>query len=135
MGVKAPTILDISNAVIRIRSSKLPDPKTLGNAGSFFKNPLVQKKITTELLKKHPKMPHYPIDEYFEKIPAGWLIEKLGLKGFKKGNVGIYEKQALILVNYGKASGNEILKLSKFVMDNVKECFNIDLDSEVNIIR
>jgi UDP-N-acetylmuramate dehydrogenase len=101
MGVAKPSIEDVAKAVIQIRTSKLPDPKKLGNAGSFFKNPIVPKVESARLILQYPNMPHYQIDGAFDKIPAGWLIEQAGFKGLKKGKVGMHDKQALVLVNYG----------------------------------
>ena len=129
-----PTIKDISNAVIAIRKSKLPDPKEIGNSGSFFKNPVISKSHFEELLKEYPTIPSYNISETAIKVPAGWLIEQSGFKGKRFGDYGVHEKQALVLVNYGNASGKEIFKLAKKIQDKIKEDFNISLDIEVNII-
>ncbi|UJH68117.1 UDP-N-acetylmuramate dehydrogenase [Allomuricauda sp. SCSIO 65647] len=130
-----PTIQDISNAVIKIRQSKLPDPKEIGNSGSFFKNPVISKKNFEKMLKKHPEMPHYEIDEGLIKVPAGWLIEQCGFKGIRVGDAGVHEKQALVLVNYGNASGEDILAIAEKIQTSVKKNFKIDLVPEVNIIR
>lgn len=132
-GVKQPTIQDISRAVIEIRSSKLPDPKELGNAGSFFKNPIVPKSLFLEIKSNYPLVPSYGVDENTLKIPAGWLIETAGWKGKKLGNCGVHEKQALVLVNFGGASGQEILKLSEDIIRDVKQKFGIELEREVNV--
>lgn len=129
-----PGIKDVSDAVINIRQSKLPDPKLLGNSGSFFKNPVVPKEEFQKIQEKFPDMPHYSIDQTHIKIPAGWLIEQAGLKGFRQGDAGVHEKQALVLVNYGEASGKDILNLSKTVQTKVYELFNVALQPEVNII-
>ena len=129
--VKKPK--DISDAVISIRQSKLPDPKIIGNAGSFFKNVFVDKNKIEFLLKIYPDIPYFEENNLI-KIPAGWLIEQCGWKGKRVGNVGVYEKQALVLVNYGGASGEEIINLSNMIIESVKEKFNLDLLTEVNLI-
>ena len=128
-----PTIKDISNAVIAIRQSKLPDPKKIGNSGSFFKNPVINKELFNELQEKHPNIPSYVISDNEVKVPAGWLIEKSGFKGKNYGEYGVHDKQALVLVNYGNASGKDILQLAEKIKVTVKENFNILLDIEVNI--
>lgn len=134
MQVTKPTIQDVSQAVIAIRSSKLPDPKKLGNSGSFFKNPIVDRNTFAAFIAKHPAAPQYTISENEVKIPAGWLIEQAGLKGFREGDAGVHEKQALVLVNYGKATGQELLQLAKKVQQTVLEKFGIKIYPEVNII-
>jgi UDP-N-acetylmuramate dehydrogenase len=131
-GIISPTIKDISDAVIKIRSEKLPNPLEIGNSGSFFKNPIVDKKVFTSNLKEYPKMPFYQVGEQF-KIPAGWLIEKCGYKGKRFGDAGVHKNQALVLVNYGNASGTEILNLANTIRESVKKKFNINLETEVNI--
>jgi UDP-N-acetylmuramate dehydrogenase len=133
-GVTHPTIQDISRAVIEIRSSKLPDPKELGNAGSFFKNPIVPKSLYLKIKRSFPLVPSYPVDKDTLKIPAGWLIESAGWKGKKIGNCGVHEKQALVLVNFGGASGREILELSEAIIQDVKQKFGIELEREVNLL-
>lgn len=138
MNVTDLTVKAISDAVINIRTSKLPDPAVIGNAGSFFKNPVVSSHKLYEIHRLHDyeekDVPFYKIDEEHVKIPAGWLIEKCGWKGYRKDDAGCYEKQALVLVNYGKASGEEIYDLSEEIKISVKEKFGIDLEREVNII-
>jgi len=129
-----PTIRDVSDAVISIRSSKLPDPKVIGNAGSFFKNPVIDTTKYNHLKKQHPSMPGYTSDNQEVKVPAGWLIEQCSLKGIRIGDVGVHQHQALVLVNYDNGSGDEILSLSKRVQQAVKEKFDIELHAEVNII-
>ena len=134
MKILAPTIQDVSNAVISIRQSKLPDPKDIGNSGSFFKNPIIAKDAFLKLQNNFPNAPHYVISEREVKVPAGWLIETAGFKGKTLGNYGVHKKQALVLVNYGGASGNDILKLSKLIQDTVLRLFDISIEAEVNII-
>ena len=131
---KNPTIKDVSDAVISIRKSKLPDPKILGNSGSFFKNPTVGKDIFNAFHSKWPEAPFYKITENQYKIPAGWLIEQSGLKGYRENDAGIHEKQALVIVNYGNASGKQLLAMAQKVIQIVKEKFAIHLEPEVNII-
>ncbi|MCY2688057.1 UDP-N-acetylmuramate dehydrogenase [Salinimicrobium sp. TH3] len=133
-GVKNPTIGDVSKAVISIRQSKLPDPRELGNSGSFFKNPVVSKETLKELQQEFPEIPFYEIDEDHVKVPAGWLIDRAGLKGFREGDAGVHKKQALVLVNYGNATGQEILALSGKIQQKIKEMFGIEIIPEVNII-
>lgn len=134
MGVGDPKIQDISKAVIQIRSSKLPDPKVLGNSGSFFKNPVVRLTLVQDLLKTYPKMPYYPVSETEAKIPAGWLIEQAGFKGKRFGEVGMHEKQALVLVNYGNAQGSELWEMALRVQEAVKNQFGIEIIPEVNVV-
>ncbi|WP_434037689.1 UDP-N-acetylmuramate dehydrogenase [Formosa sp. 4Alg 33] len=129
-----PTIQEVSKAVIAIRESKLPNPKEIGNSGSFFKNPVVDKSVYLDLLKQFPNAPSYPVSERLVKIPAGWLIETAGFKGKRLGNYGVHNNQALVLVNYGGASGFDILRLSEIIQTTIKRIFNITIESEVNIL-
>lgn len=132
--IKNPTLKDVSNAVIAIRKSKLPDPKELGNSGSFFKNPIILKSDFEKIHQKFPEMKYYEVSETEVKVPAGWLIEQAGLKGKRFGNAGIHKNQALVLVNYGGATGKEILDISKHVQETVLKTFGIAIEAEVNII-
>lgn len=132
-GISKPTIKDVSNAVIAIRTSKLPDPKRMGNAGSFFKNPVVTQHFFDHLQKYYPTVVGYPSGTEI-KLAAGWLIEQAGWKGFHEGNVGCYDKQALVLVNFGGATGSEILGLAKRIQASVKVKFDVELEMEVNVV-
>ncbi|NVK10149.1 MAG: UDP-N-acetylmuramate dehydrogenase [Tenacibaculum sp.] len=134
-GITNPTIKDISDAVITIRQSKLPDPKEIGNSGSFFKNPVISKELFEKLQKNYPNIPSYVISDTEIKVPAGWLIEQSGFKGKRFGNYGVHEKQALVLVNYGDASGKEIYELAQKIQHTIKDTFDINLEIEVNIIQ
>ena len=129
-----PTIKDVSDAVIHIRRSKLPDPQVTGNAGSFFKNPTVSENTFATLKKDHPSIPFYPSDNQNVKIPAAWLIEQCGWKGKKIGDIGVHPNQALVLVNYGDGNGEEILDLAMKIQHSVNEKFGVELHTEVNII-
>lgn len=130
-----PGIVDIYHAVIAIRQSKLPDPSVIGNAGSFFKNPVIEQKKYDELSSKWKEVPGYPDGSGLVKIPAAWLIEKAGWKGLRIGNVGTYKTQALVIVNYGGATGKEVIDFSKKIRQAVSDLFGIDLIPEVNIIQ
>ncbi len=127
------TLKAVSDAVIKIRSSKLPNPKVLGNAGSFFKNPVVSHQKAEELLNRNPVMPNYPVQDGV-KIPAGWLIEQCGWKGKVVGNTGAHKSQALVLVNYGNATGNEIYQLALDIKQSVLDKFGVEINPEVNVV-
>jgi UDP-N-acetylmuramate dehydrogenase len=133
-GISQPSIKEVSDAVISIRQSKLPDPKELGNSGSFFKNPEISNEKFQSLKSQYPELPGYPTSPGQTKIAAGWLIEQCGWKGKVVGNTGAHKNQALVLVNYGEATGAEILNLAKAIQDSVKEKFGIQINPEVNII-
>lgn len=133
LGVQSPGIKDVREAVLSIRQSKLPDPKVIGNAGSFFKNPVMSMQQFQDFIEKNPSASWYPDGDRC-KIAAGWLIEQAGWKGFREKDAGVHSKQALVLVNYGNATGNEILELSHKVIASVYEKYNILLEAEVNII-
>jgi UDP-N-acetylmuramate dehydrogenase len=131
--IEHPSLKDVSEAVIAIRQSKLPDPKEIGNAGSFFKNPTIATAQYNMLKMLHAEMPGYTVDEANTKVPAGWLIEQCGWKGFTENNYGVHAKQALVLVNYGGANGNNIVQLSNRIIESVHAKFGIALNAEVNI--
>jgi len=133
-GIENPTISDIYNTVINIRQSKLPDPKEIGNAGSFFKNPELPAEQAKAILSSYPNAPHYIVSESIIKIPAGWMIDQCGWKGFVDGDAGVHDKQALVLVNHGASNGREIRALAQKIMDSVKTKFGVGLTPEVNII-
>jgi len=133
-GITNPTPKDVSDCVIEIRKSKLPDPKEIGNSGSFFKNPVISTDAFNVIKQKYPDAPSYTLENGDIKLPAGWLIEKSGWKGFRKGDAGVHEKQALVLVNYGNAKGKEILDLANEIRKDISDKFGIDLEIEVNII-
>ncbi len=132
--IETPSLKEVSNAVIAIRQSKLPDPKVLGNSGSFFKNPIISKVAFEPIHKKFPEMKFFEVSATEVKVPAGWLIEQAGFKGKRFGDAGIHKNQALVLVNYGNATGQEILDVSKDVQQTVFKTFGISIEAEVNII-
>ncbi len=132
-GIRLPTLKEVSNTVIRIRESKLPNPKTLGNSGSFFKNPEITKEEFERLKNSFPNIPSYPLPDNKIKIPAAWLLEQCGFKGVRYGNTGCYEKQPLVLVNYGKATGQEIYSFALRLQKAVDQKFGISIHPEVNI--
>lgn len=134
MNIQNPTIQDISKAVISIRQSKLPDPKKIGNSGSFFKNPVINVEHLVTLKLNFPDIPSYSVSETFVKVPAGWLIEKAGFKGKTLGNYGVHKNQALVLVNYGNAKGSDIYQLSLLIQKTIYRIFKINIETEVNII-
>lgn len=134
MNITNPTIKDVSDAVIHIRKTKLPDPAEIGNSGSFFKNPVISKTEFEVLKKKFPDVANYPVDDEHVKIAAGWLIDQAGWKGKTLGNYGVHKNQALVLVNYGGAKGEDIYQLSEAIMANIKEIYGIELEREVNVV-
>jgi len=131
-----PTIKEIANAVIDIRETKLPDPKKIGNSGSFFKNPVIPREEFSKLKLKYPTIPNYPVKSNPElvKLAAGWLVDQCGFKGKRIGEAGVHENQALVLVNFGNASGSEIFSLAEKIQKSVKEKFGVNLEIEVNVI-
>jgi len=133
-GIVQPTIKDVSNAVIAIRQSKLPDPKLIGNAGSFFKNPIVDNAVYEAIQKEYPEAPKYPINEHQCKLAAGWLIEQAGWKGKTIETYGVHKLQALVLVNYGGSTGNQIYDLSSQIISDIQTKFGVTLEREVNIL-
>ena len=133
-GIQAPTPLDVSRAVCAIRSEKLPDPARLGNAGSFFKNPLVPAEQAERLGAEHPELVAYPAAEGQVKLAAGWLIERAGWKGFRDGDAGVHERQALVLVNYGQATGSQLLGLARRIQADIAARFGVTLEIEPNVL-
>ena len=133
-GIKEPTAQQLRDVIIDIRNAKLPDPKIEGNAGSFFMNPIVTRQKYEKLAALYPDMPHYKVDSRHEKIPAGWMIEQCGWKGKSLGRAGVHDKQALVLVNRGGATGSEIVALCDAICKDVKAKFGIDIHPEVNIV-
>ena len=132
--IQNPSLKEVSNAVIAIRQSKLPDPKELGNSGSFFKNPIILKTDFEKIHQQFPDMKYFEVSESEVKVPAGWLIEQAGFKGKRFGDAGIHKNQALVLVNYGNATGQEILAVSKNIQETVYATFGIQIEAEVNVI-
>lgn len=130
-----PSLQEIRDAIIAVRNSKLPDPKVYGNAGSFFMNPVIPMEQFVELQSRYPEIPSYPASEGYIKVPAGWLIEKSGWKGKSLGNAAVYEKQALVLINRGGATGMEVKHLADTIIEDIKEIFGITLYAEVNYIE
>lgn len=135
MEIENPTIKDISQAVINIRTEKLPNPNEIGNSGSFFKNPIVSKNEFEELIKKFPEAKYYKISADQYKIPAGWLIDHAGFKGYRVGDAGVHKRQALVLVNYRNATGKQILNLAQKIKSTIKEIYGIDLEMEINVVK
>lgn len=133
-GIASPSPEQLRQVIIDIRRSKLPDPDVEGNAGSFFVNPIVQRSLFEELLTHYPDMPHYPVDDEHVKIPAGWMIERCGWKGKSLGRAGVHSKQALVLVNRGGATGNDVVTLCRQIQYDVKAMFGVEINPEVNIV-
>ncbi len=132
--IKDPSIKDISNVVIKIRENKLPNPKILGNSGSFFKNPIISIEDLNSIKLNHPTIKFYPMNDGFVKIAAGWLIDDAGWKGKRVGDAGVHDKQALVLVNYGNATGQDIYNLSQEIINDIKSKYKIIIEREVNIL-
>jgi UDP-N-acetylmuramate dehydrogenase len=130
----AETLINVRQGVINIRQSKLPDPEIIGNAGSFFKNPVVESSVALNLKNEYPDIPVYKDREGYMKLASGWLIERCGWKGERRGDAGVHDKQALVLINYGKATGKEIYNLSEDIKKSVYEKFGVDLEREVEIV-
>ena len=128
------TLKNVRQAVINIRKSKFPDPEILGNAGSFFKNPVVENSVAEHLKKEYPDMPVYEDQIGYKKLASGWLIDRCGWKGKRKGDAGVHDKQALVLINYGNATGKEIFELSEEIRKSVYEKFGVDLEREVEVV-
>ena len=131
--ITSPSLKEISNAVIAIRQSKLPDPKVLGNSGSFFKNPVISQTEFEQFITKFPEAPSYRVSDSEVKVPAGWLIEQAGFKGKQFGDAGVHKNQALVLVNYGNATGQEIWDLAMKIKTTVLEQFGVEINPEVNV--
>ena len=132
-GITQPTIHQVSDAIIEIRKSKLPDPAFIGNAGSFFKNPVVSIDKFNNLQKIYKDIPSFPVSDTHVKIPAGWLIEKAGYKGIRRKNIGVHHLQALVLVNFGDGNGKDIYNLAEEICKSIKDQFHVDIEPEVNI--
>ena len=133
-GIESPTLQQLHDAICTIRDTKLPDVKQIGSAGSFFKNPVIERAQFEALLKEYPSMPHYDDPNGMVKVPAGWLIEQAGWKGWRDEHVGVYDKQALVLVHYGGGKGHDIVKLANRIQDSVEEKFGIRISPEVNFV-
>ena len=133
-GINEPGTKDVFDAVVYIRRSKLPDPAELGNAGSFFKNPVIPNTQLEQVLEKHPEAKHFPVDDTHSKLAAGWMIEQCGWKGKRVGHTGSHARQALVLVNYGNAQGRQIADLAREIIASVKSEFGVELEPEVNIL-
>ena len=133
-GISSPTLQQLHDAICSIRDAKLPDVKQIGSAGSFFKNPVISAEQFEALQKQYPEIPHYPDSEGLVKVPAGWLIEKAGWKGWRNDHVGVYEKQALVLVHYGGGKGQNIVELAQKIQQSVEEKFGIQISPEVNFV-
>ena len=133
-GIENPTAQQVRDTIIEIREAKLPDPKVTGNAGSFFMNPIVSRAVYEALITQYEGMPHYEVDADHIKIPAGWMIDQCGWKGKSLGRAGVHDKQALVLVNRGGATGAEIVTLCETIQADVKAKFGIDIYPEVNIV-
>ena len=133
-GIFEPSARQLRDVIIEIRQAKLPDPKVLGNAGSFFMNPIVTRDVFLQLQLRYPDMPHYAVDDSHEKIPAGWLIEQCGWKGRSSGRAAVHDKQALVLVNKGGATGEDVVRLCRAIQKDVLNKFGIEINPEVNII-
>lgn len=134
IGVEVPTASDVSRAICSIRSEKLPDPAELGNAGSFFKNPLVSVEVAERIRAEHADLVSYPAGEGLVKLAAGWLIERAGWKGFREGDAGVHRLQALVLVNYGAASGEQLLALARRIQADILSRFGVELEIEPNVL-
>lgn len=132
--ITQPQIGDVCQAVITIRKQKLPDPSAMGNAGSFFKNPVIPQDRFEQLRSRHPDLRYFPVDAQHVKIPAAWLIEQCGWKGYRDGDAGVHRNQALVLINYGSATGKQIVTLAQKIIHSVEETFGIELTPEVNIL-
>lgn len=133
-GIASPTAAQLRQTIIEIREAKLPDPKQTGNAGSFFMNPVVERSVYERLAAEYEGMPHYEVDADHIKIPAGWMIEQCGWKGKSLGRAGVHDRQALVLVNRGGATGEEVVRLYKQIVNDVKAKFGIEIHPEVNVI-